>query len=89
MSYIQTIKRFRWDRALLIVIAFIPYVDSEILGVIPLLRDVLPGIDPIYVTRKSWTELARLILLIVVPVIDGEIIKLLTGQDVNQVIADS
>lgn len=88
MGFIDTIKDFRWDQAFLIVIAFIPYVDTEIIGIIPGLRDILP-VENIHITRKSRTELLRLVVLIIIPILDGEIIQLLTGRDVNEVIADS
>jgi len=87
MGYIETGRSIQWHRVWWVIIAFIPYVDNEIIGIIPGLRDALP-VEPIYVLDKSKTELLRLLVLIVIPILDGEIIRLLTGRTVNEVIAD-
>ena len=88
MSYVETLRGFRWETAWLVVMGFIPYFDLETVGVVPVLRDVVPYVDPIHVLDLSWTERTRLGLLIVVPIIDGEWIKLFFGADVNEVISD-
>lgn len=87
MAFLDIVREFDGRAAFSIVIAFIPYVDAEILGVIPGLRDILP-VDPIYTTDLSWTERARLAVLMLIPYVDGEILELL-GIDVNQVISDT
>jgi hypothetical protein len=88
MAFIDTVRSIDWQQVFLILIAFVPYLDSETIGVVPLVRDIAP-VEPIYVTEKSGTELLRLVALILAPLVDGEIIQLLTGRDVNEVIADS
>lgn len=88
MGYIDTLRHIDWTQVFLVIIVFIPYVDTEIIGVIPGLRDALP-VETIHLTRKSWTERGRWLILVIVPVIDGELIRLLTDYDVNDVIADS
>lgn len=88
MAFIDTVKDIDFGTIWLIVIGFIPYVDSETLGVVPILRDIIPFVEPIYILDLSWTERGRLGFLIVVPVLDGEWIELFTGRTVNEVISD-
>jgi hypothetical protein len=87
MGVLDALRAIDPRRAWLIVIAFIPYVDQETLGVIPGLRDLIPFVDPIYVTELDWSERARLLGFIVVPYVDGEILELL-GVDMMTLIED-
>lgn len=88
MSYVDTLSNFRWDRLWLVILGLIPYLDLEVLGVIPIIRDLVPEVDPIYVLDLSWMERLRLLVLIAIPYVDGEWIKLFFDTDVNEVIAD-
>ena len=86
MGFLDVVRQINWRTVWNIVIAFIPYVDAEILGIIPVLREILP-VTPIRVLELSWTERGRLLVLIVIPIVDGEILELL-GVDIRDVIAD-
>jgi|GEM_PF-3234519 len=88
MGYAETVKSINWKTVFFLAIAVIPYVDSETMGVVPVLRDLVPFVEPVYTLQLSWTERLRLAVLLVIPYVDGEIIELLTGMDVNEVIAD-
>jgi len=87
MAFVDIVRSINWRTVTLIILAIIPYVDQETVGPIPVLRDIIPGIDPIYVLDLTWTERGRLLVLIVIPYVDGEILELL-GADINEVIAD-
>lgn len=87
MTFWNGVRRIDWGKVFLAVIAFIPYVDTEILGILPVVRDLAPEVEPIYLTRLSWTEILRLSILIVIPYVDGEILQLV-GVDVREVISD-
>lgn len=88
MGFLDTVQAIKLRRIILAVLFLIPYLDTEVLAAIPLVRE-LPGVDAVYWLELTWTERGRLILLIAVPyVLDGELIELLTGQRVPEVIAD-
>jgi len=87
MGFIDAIRRVDTNTIGLLIFAVIPYVDTDIAGVIPFVRDVIPWVEPIYWLDLSWTERGRLAILWVIPYVDGEVFQLL-GLDVNEVIAD-
>jgi len=86
MGFINAVKSIDPRKVFLVIIAFIPYVDTEIIGVIPILRDLLP-VDSIPVLDLSWTERLRLAILIVIPYLDGEILELI-GVDIKTLYRD-
>lgn len=87
MGFIDAARSISWKRVWYVILALIPYVDLETIGVVPLLRDITPYVDPIYVTKLSWTERGRLVALILVPVVDGEVLALF-GIELEEVISD-
>lgn len=87
MGFKDAIGGIDWGTVGLIIIAFIPYVDSETIGVVPGLRDLFPFVEPIPVTDLSWTERLRLGVLILIPVVDGEILQIL-GVEIEDVYSD-
>jgi len=87
MAFIEALRRINLNTIALFIFALIPYLDTDIVGVIPVLRDVLPWVEPIYYWELSWTERGRLAILWIVPYVDGEVFQLL-GLEVNEVISD-
>lgn len=84
MGFVNGIRSLEPRRIWLLIIAVIPYVDQEILGVIPIVRDIVPGVDPIYwYADLDWSERVRLAVLMVLPYVDGEVIELLGGNIEN------
>lgn len=88
MGFLDAVRSIQWQTIWLIIIGFIPYVDQETIGVVPILRDIVPFAEPIYLLELSWTERGRLVVLILVPIVDGEWIQLFTGMTVPEVISD-
>lgn len=89
MAIIESIRQFDYTNVWLIILGIVPYVDHETVALVPGLRDIVPTVEPIYITQLSWTERGRLAAFIVVPVVDGEWLQLLFGVDVRDVIADT
>lgn len=87
MTFLDALRSIDRRTVWLVVLAVLPYVDQETLGVIPFLRDVVPGVDPIYTLQLDWSERGRLLVFILVPVLDGEILELL-GVDLQEAISD-
>jgi hypothetical protein len=88
VGFVETARSIEVRRIVLAALFLIPYLDTEVLAAIPGVRQ-LPGVDAVYWLELSWTERGRLVLLIVVPyALDGELIELLTGKRVPEVIAD-
>lgn len=89
MGFIDSIRAINIRTVALFVLAVLPYVDQETLGLIPFVRDILPGVTPIPFFSLSWTERARLAVFIVVPYLfDGETWELLTGRNIMEIISD-
>jgi hypothetical protein len=87
MGFLESIRKIDRETVVLVIYALIPYVDTEIMGSIPLVRDVMPFVEPIYLSTLSWSELLRLGVLVVIPYVDGEVLELF-GLDVREVIRD-
>lgn len=85
MAFLDAIRGLSFDRVFVAVMILLPVLDQEVLGAIPILRDRLP-VPTIPLTRLSWVERARWVVLVLIPYADGEIIELLTGQDARDVI---
>jgi len=88
MGFIDSLKQFDWVGFIWALLILIPYVDKEVVALIPGLRQVTPGVRPIYVLDLSWSERGRLLALLLVPYVDGELIEL-GGVEIEDVIADT
>lgn len=86
MAFVDVIRNLKWRviarNAVVAVLIFVPYLDQETLGVIPVVRDLLP-VPSIYLTRLSWRGRARWVILVLLPYVDGEIISFFTGGEVT------
>lgn len=87
MGVIDGLQRTDWARVLWTLLILVPVIDKEVFASIPGLRAITPGVEPFYWLDLSWTERARLVALIAVPYVDGEILEL-GGVDMHVWVED-
>lgn len=76
MGVIDGLRETNYVRLAWTILIFVPYIDKEIAGAIPIVRDIVPGTPEFRWLEMSWTERLRLAIFIVAPVLDGELVEL-------------
>lgn len=87
MGLLDGLRKTDWVRVVWTILILIPFVDKEVFASIPILREITPGTPEFYWLEMNWSERIRLIFLIVVPYVDGEVLEL-GGVDLETWVMD-